>query len=100
MPCFVSANISLDDIDPQPLNTTFDDIKVKLGNIFNFVRWIGVAICSIMLVYCAVKFATSAGNPQKKMMAMESIKNVLVALAILGGLTLISSIAYGLIGNK
>lgn len=68
-----------------------------LLDILGFVRGAGIVICVIMLVWCAIQLASSAGNNQKRQIAMEGIKNVLIAVAIVGGATLICSLAYGLL---
>lgn len=79
------------------MNTSIKDIKDILGSVLLFSRWAGLAICIIMLVWCAVKLATSAGNTQKRALAMDGIKNVLIAVAIIGSATVIVTVAYGIL---
>lgn len=74
--------------------TTINDTLVK---ILGFARGAGIVVCVIMLVWCAIQLASSAGNNQKRQIAMEGIKNVLIAVAIVGGATLICSLAYGIL---
>jgi hypothetical protein len=83
----------------KDMNKSFTDIKSILGDVLGFARWAGLAICVIMLVWCAMKLATSAGNTQKRALAMDGIKNVLIAVAIIGSATLIATVAYGILNR-
>ena len=76
---------------------TYDGINSTLTDVLNFVRIAGIVVCVIMLVWCAIQLAASAGNNQKRQVAMEGIKNVLIAVAIIGGATLVASLAYGIL---
>lgn len=74
-----------------------DNINVVLKDVLKFARGAGIIVCIIMLVWCAIQLGMSAGNNQKRQLAMEGIKNVLIATAIVGGATILVSIAHGLI---
>lgn len=76
---------------------TFKGISGTLQSVLGFVRGAGLVICVIMLAWCAIQLAMSAGNQQKRALAMEGIKNTMIAVAIIGGCTLIASLAYGLL---
>ena len=74
-------------------------VNSTLKQVLNFARGAGIVVCVIMLSWCAIQLAMSAGNQQKRQLAMEGIKNVLIAVAIIGSATLICGIAYGILGN-
>lgn len=74
---------------------TLNGINDTLLSILGFARGAGIVVCVIMLAWCAIQLAMSAGNQQKRQMAMEGIKNVLIAVAIIGGATILASLAYG-----
>lgn len=76
---------------------TYTGISNTLLSILNFVRGAGIIVSVIMLAWCAIQLASSAGNQQKRTQAMEGIKNVLIAVAIIGGATLLASLAYGIL---
>lgn len=78
-------------------NETFKGISDTLLSVLGFVRGAGIVVCVLMLAWCAIQLAMSAGSPQKKQVAMEGIKNTMIAVAIIGGCTLIASLAYGLL---
>lgn len=78
-------------------DSTYTNVNNTLLTILNFARGAGVVVCVIMLVWCAIQLASSAGNQQKRQIAMEGIKNVLIAVAIIGGATIIASLAYGIL---
>ena len=80
-------------------DATFNGINDVLKKILNFARGGGVIICIIMLVWCAIQLASSAGNERQRSQAMDGIKNVLIATAIIGAATVIASLAYGIL-NK
>lgn len=77
--------------------STLNGVTGTLKTVLGFIRGAGIIVSVIMLVYCAIQLAASAGNMQKRQMAMEGIKNVLIAVAIIGGATIIASLAYGLL---
>ena len=81
----------------QTTDGTFTTVNTTLLQILGFARGAGVVVCVIMLVWCAIQLAMSSGNNQKRQMAMEGIKNVLIAVAVIGAATLICSLAYGLL---
>lgn len=81
----------------QNQDATMTGVADTLKTVLGFARGAGIIICVIMLVYVAVQLAASAGNQQKRAIAMEGIKNVLIAVAIIGGATLIASLAYGVL---
>lgn len=76
---------------------TYSSVQATLTGVLGFVRAAGIVVCVIMLVWCAIQLAASAGNNQKRQIAMEGIKNVLIAVAIIGAATLICSLAYGIL---
>lgn len=78
-------------------NATFQGVAGTLQSVLGFVRGAGIVVCIIMLAWCAIQLAMSAGNQQKRAMAMEGIKNTMIAVAIIGGCTLIASLAYGIL---
>ena len=73
-------------------------VSSTLKTFLNFARGAGVIVCVIMLAWCAIQLAMSAGNNQKRQLAMEGIKNVLIAVAIIGSATLIAGLAHGILG--
>ena len=77
---------------------TFGKMSTILKDVLNFARGAGIIICVIMLAWCAVQLAMSSGNQQKRQLAMEGIKNVLIAVAIIGSATLLCSLFYGILG--
>ena len=78
------------DAGNQILNVLKDILGVVRG-----IAIVGIVIC---LVYAGFLLASSNGNPQKRQMAMEAIKNCLIGASVCGGATLIISIFYGLLG--
>ena len=78
---------------------TYSEVNTQLLKILNFARGAGIVVCIIMLTWCAIQLAMSSGNNQKRQLAMEGIKNVLIAVAIIGAATLICSLAYGILGK-
>ena len=91
------------DSKPDPKTNasgTFNDILKTLMVVLGFVRTAGIVIAVLMLIYCAIQLASSAGNQQKRAMAMDGIKNVLIATAIIGGAALISQLAMGILSTK
>lgn len=78
---------------------TFTKISGILKDVLGFARGAGIIICVIMLAWCAIQLAMSSGNQQKRQLAMEGIKNVLIAVAIIGSATLLCSLFYGILGN-
>lgn len=86
------------DINRQTEATgTFESISGILKTVLGFARGAGVIVCVIMLAWCAIQLAMSSGNQQKRQLAMEGIKNVLIAVAIIGSATIICSLFYGII---
>lgn len=78
---------------------TFTQISGILKDVLGFARGAGIIVCVIMLAWCAIQLAMSSGNQQKRQLAMEGIKNVLIAVAIIGSATLLCSLFYGILGN-
>lgn len=76
------------------LNTVSNTLKTFLG----FIRGAGIIVCVMMLAWCAIQLAMSSGNQQKRQIAMEGIKNVLIAVAIIGSASLLAGLAYGILG--
>lgn len=97
-PCSILGNCT-DDPSKDGMGNAFSKIRGILTQVLGFARWVGVAVCVIMLVWCAIKLATSSGNVQKRQLAMDGIKNVLIAVAIIGSATLIASVAYGILNT-
>lgn len=105
-PIFTHATVGADgtvDLNGVINNTTgqtdtLGKVSDTLKTFLNFARGAGVIVCVIMLAWCAIQLAMSAGNNQKRQLAMEGIKNVLIAVAIIGSATLIASLAYGILG--
>ena len=77
---------------------TFTKMSGMLKDVLNFARGAGIIVCVIMLAWCAIQLAMSSGNQQKRQLAMEGIKNVLIAVAIIGSATLLCSLFYGILG--
>lgn len=84
----------------QNTDGTFNSVNNTLLKILGFARGAGVVVCVIMLVWCAIQLAMSSGNNQKRQMAMEGIKNVLIGVAVIGAATLICSLAYGILNAQ
>lgn len=97
-PCSILGNCSTGN-PGDGMDNAFSKIRGILTQVLGFARWVGVAVCVIMLVWCAIKLATSSGNVQKRQLAMDGIKNVLIAVAIIGSATLIASVAYGILNT-
>lgn len=88
------------ELQPKGQESALNGVNDTLKTILGFARGAGVIVCVIMLVWCAIQLAASAGNNQKRQVAMEGIKNVLIAVAIIGGATIIASLAYGILVTK
>lgn len=76
-----------------------NNVNGVLLDVLAFARGAGIVVCIIMLVWCAIQLAMSSGNNQKRQLAMEGIKNVIIAVAIVGAATVIVSIAHGLLSS-
>ena len=85
--------------ESKNMDGSFNSINETLKSVLGFARGAGIVVCVIMLTWCAIQLAMSSGNNQKRQIAMEGIKNVMIAVAIIGGATLICSIAYGILLN-
>lgn len=76
------------------LSSTLNFAKGRIGAVVPAMSWIGFGVCLIMIIWCAIKLAMSAGNPQKRDLAMEGIKSILIATAIIGSASTILALAY------
>ena len=85
------------DVNGGGMDGTFTEVNSTLKNVLGFARGAGIVVCVIMIVWCAIQLAMSSGNNQKRQLAMEGIKNVIIAIAIIGGATVICSLAYGIL---
>lgn len=85
------------DVSNGTTEGTFNSVNETLLKVLGFARGAGVVVCVIMLVWCAIQLAMSSGNNQKRQIAMEGIKNVLIAVGIIGAATIICSLAYGIL---
>lgn len=81
------------------LDTSGQQILKTLSDLSKWVTILAVAIGVIYTVYSGIKIMTSSGNPQKREMAKQSLISVLIGLAIVGGASLIASVAFGLLAK-
>lgn len=76
------------------LDSALSFARGRIGGVVPAMSWIGFGVCLIMIIWCAMKLAMSAGNPQKRDQAMDGIKNILIATAIIGSASTILALAY------
>jgi len=72
-------------------------ILAILLDVMSYVSAAGIIVAVIMLIWCGIQMASSAGNPQKRAMAMEGIKSTLVAAAIIGAASTIANVAVNIL---
>ena len=64
------------------LSSTLNFAKGRIGAVVPAMSWIGFGVCLIMIIWCAIKLAMSAGNPQKRDLAMEILLAVIYLLMV------------------
>lgn len=77
-----------------------NDAGSKITDVINTVTgWLvalSVGVALIYGIFSAWSMMSAGGNPQKKEQAKQSLINVLIGCAVIGGLSLIVKIALGL----
>lgn len=95
----VAENIAPSVAIPEVLNNTPTSIADVLRNAGNYLLWIVGIVGTVMMIYSGFMYITSAGNPQKTKLALQSIlytvAGFVVAIMAQSIVTLILPVANG-----
>lgn len=68
---------------PNPLGSGGKDIPTLIGKIANWLLGIGTVISTIIVLWSALLFMTSGGNPNRVTQARQTLWYAIIGLAIL-----------------
>lgn len=80
----------------KDLGNTYGNISSTWGSVVTWMQVIVFVILFIFLIRAAYSFMTSRGLPYKREAALQRLLTVIVAMALIGGLSLLINLGLGL----